>query len=163
MTSGSLGGASPTSKMANVPSVARPVAHLPSTAPLGIGPAEFGWSHLKPRPKEPKKNYQGKHSRLQRGGKFSSWKYEMQDHNKSTSKDMWRIVVNNFNPVNHNNLTSQETFDDQLNASACMLVRKGLFEGENETYFMLNPPRNYGIVYCWPTPKPPHSNSQDMK
>ena len=75
------------------------------------------------------------HSSLGASQSFQLVNFEMQDHIRHYSKEMWKIVVNGFNLVDHDNLTPHEAYDDQLNDFTCMLIRKGLSNGIKEPYF----------------------------
>ena len=58
---------------------------------------------------------------------FAKWKLDMESHIRSASTQLWVVILNGFNPEDPLSLTPREVVDDQLNASACHMLRKAVF------------------------------------
>ena len=50
----------------------------------------------------------------------------MESHINYASTQLWRIIVDGFNPRDPSNLTPREVVDEQLNVSALYIIQKAL-------------------------------------
>lgn len=110
-----------------------PNAHLPVTSPEDPNHARFSWEYPKSLPCEPIMHYQGTPPVFD-DKLFSLWKCSMQDHIHSTLVELWKEVVNGFNPVDPKNLTSHEATEEQLNSTTCTMIQKGLSQDKIGPY-----------------------------
>src|ERR1041384_5391287 len=68
---------------------------------------------------------------------FGKWKLAMESHVRSASTQLWWIILRGYNPEDPSSLSPREEVDEQLNDTACHMLRRAVPDDYRDSISLL--------------------------